>query len=193
MQRLWNPPVLAGVLATLAWTIGCSQRPINFDDRNEYTHIKTFDGVLDIGDGVAHADVFVLDRRYEDGFLGDVIGTNLIEVITKTGPARFRWPDGRSFFGGWCEIVDLDRDGASEFVLLSGSRARVVSYRGGSFRFRPREDELTGYDGLRLADYDADGRLDFVDGGPAILDVRAPTKATPLLTARWDSQRGFFR
>ena len=167
---------------------GC-QRSIDLNNIREYTHIRSFDGHLNPEDGLVHAEIYVLDRR-SVGMFDDFLEQNIVEVTTAKGTSRYQWPD--DFGAGWSEVVDLDGDGWREFVFISGLRARVLSFRSGSFMFRSREDVLmASSQSIRLLDVNGDGRLEFVTFGPVLLDPKAPPGA--ISVANWTQRAGFDR
>jgi hypothetical protein len=189
-QRLWCAGLLVCVL------IGAACDSSDSDDEWQrvdlQTHIRSFDGELNPTDGPVHVDVYVVGRsRMARRSDPEPQGQNTIELTGRTGQQRFQWPT-RTFAGGWCEIVDLDGDGAREFVFIDGSSARVVSYQGGAFQFRESKDALTAKQPIRLLDFDRDGRLDFVTWAPATI-IEPSTTRSAVALANWDHQRGFDR
>ena len=186
----------AGLLVCVLIGAACDSS----DSDNEWervdlqTHIRSFDGELNPTDGPVHVDVYVLDLDRRKGIRdseSEPQGQNTIELTSRKGLQRFNWPM-RHFAGGWCEIVDLDGDGAREFVFIDGSSARVVSYQAGAFQFRESKDALTAKQPIRLLDFDRDGRLDFVTWAPATIIEPSTTRAAVAL-ANWERQRGFDR
>ena len=178
---------LALSLLTLTSVAGC-EHPVDVNDKKQYTHVLSFDGRLNSVDGPTHADVYVLSARTADP-MDAPIEQNLIELLTVKGTSTFRWPD--KFGAGWCEVVDLDSDGSREFVFVSGTVVRVVSFRDGAFRFRPSEDEFFGQHQIRMIDTDADGRLELLSYAPPLVEPSGTMGSVTFL--RWNWTSGFAR
>lgn len=179
---LHKSTLLVGCVLLVIGVVGCQK------GGEVRTQIKSFDGELNPDDGLVHADVYILVAPPSDR-MDSPIEQNLIEVVTPRETMRFHWPD--QFGAGWSEIVDLDSDGFREFVFVSGTVARVVSFRKGIFTFRPREDEFVGQHQIRMVDSDGDGRPELVSYAPRILDLKAPPGTISFLA--WNSAAGFGR
>jgi hypothetical protein len=178
--------ISASVGSSLILSACCPAQRVDENDKSEYIHIRSFDGILNPVDGRVHAEVYALDRRPTSG-TDDPQTQNLIELVTASGTFRYRWPD--QFVGGWCEVVDLDGDGWREFAFVGLTRARVVSFRQGAFQFRSREDVLIAHEPIRLIDSNGDDKLEFVTAGPSILDPAQFPASAALIS--WEKNKGF--
>ena len=184
-SRLRWASVLGFVIASLVGS--ACRRTIDVNDKRQYTHIKAFDGRLSSVVGLVHANVYVLSARGDDP-MDDNIKQNRIELSSETATAsEFRWPD--NFGAGWCEIVDLDKDGLKEFVFVDRTVVRVVSFRDGKFVYRPMADEFIGQFPVRMIDWDGDGGLELLSYAPPLLDLSAHKNAIALL--EWNFANGF--
>jgi len=176
-----------GYLILMTSIYGC-HRPVDVNDKKNYTHVKGFDGQLNVVDGLVHADVYVLASPSDDP-MDAPISQNLIELRTSKETKSFRWPD--KFGAGWCEVLDLDGDGFREFVFVDQTVARVVAFRDGAFLFRPGEDEFIGQHQIRMTDSDGNGELELVSYAPPILDPKGPPGSIAFLS--WRAGSGFSR
>lgn len=153
--------------------------------------VRTFVGRLNAVDGPVHAEVFVLDRRPFTDF-DDPILSNIIEVSSEKGVSRFMFPREEPLGAGVVEIVDLDGDGSLEFLFIRGTHARVVSYRNGSFSYRPDKDALFGDDSIRFIH--REGRVQLVMGGPPIIKLGdAAGLPAGVEALKWTKADGFSR
>ena len=178
------------MVALVLLPLGCA-RTIDLNDTREYTRVLTYDGRLNPVDGAVHAEVFVLDRRPSTDF-DDPVFSNIIEVTSAVGVARFTFPQAEPLGAGVAELVDLDGDGWLEFALARGSELRVVSYASGTFNYRSDKDKLFGRARIRFID--AGGRLQAVVGDAALIvpeeNGELPAGVIPVT---WTKAAGFAR
>lgn len=179
------------VAATLLGISSCGARSVDLNDTREYTLVRSFDGRLNPVDGPIHAEVFVLDRRPYGNF-DDPIRSNIIEVSSEKGTARFMFPSNEPLGAGVVEIADLDNDGWMEFVFIKGTHVRVVSYGNGNFSYRSDRDVLFGRDSIRFLI--ASGRPQLVMGGPVVIKF-GDTGELPAALEKlaWSKEVGFVR
>jgi hypothetical protein len=173
--------LLGALVMIVALTTSCGARP-NYDDPAAYRRLLTFDGRLNSKDGAVHAEVGSINDVGDGTFNSHAFLQTMIKVTAPAGERRFRLP----WSSDSCQILDLDGDGWSEFVLREWGIVRIVSFRDHAFVFRLGKDEIVRSDEIRLEDVDGDGLLEFVltfgeDARPN--DIRRVT--------RWTFNTGF--
>jgi hypothetical protein len=168
---------VGGAIASIALL---RELPVDVGDETRWRLLRSVRMVADTTEGEVAAKVDVLEHLSQGVWSSETVLQNKIEIIHEARTVSFMWRDP-TFAGTWCEIRDLDADGAAEFVLVEAeSVARVVFYAGGRFTFRPI-DQVQTIGKLRLVDL-PDHRIGF-----------AVSTATNQTTIRqWSRDRGFF-
>jgi hypothetical protein len=166
---------------------------VDFQNESTWTLIRSVSAVLDPSEGATDNKVYFVSRLSGD----DAVLQNRIVVNGANGKHQFMWSSSNAIGGAWCEIEDLDGDGAKEVILIDReSVVRVVAYGHGEFVFRPGprngSDELWSAGPARLIDLDRDGRLEIVVFGA---DPRIPVESQfppyPPTVKRWNRTSGF--
>jgi hypothetical protein len=107
------------------------------------------------------------------------------------------WPGGNvEYAGGWCEILDLNNDGAKEFVLFDDlGSVRVVAYESGHLQFKKGFGLQNRVDsaGFQIGplDLDGDGQLEFLEEDFFPHDANARVHAQVPRVKHWNPQNGF--
>ncbi len=168
----------------MVFTAACS-RGAQFTP--QWLLIKWFDGELLPGHR-SEVRVYVAHHLSGDGQAVTYL-QNKFEVTTDGKPLEYLWPDDKTFAAGWCEILDLDRNGRKEFMVGSNRIIRIVSYDGHSMLFRPREDEITSinYD-IGPFDLKHDVGFEFIVDDPIVSG--AVNVSVPRAKA-WKADAGF--
>jgi hypothetical protein len=194
LERVFLFAVILYATATTVGFYAARPHPPDLKNLQNWTLIKSYRGLLDPLEGEIHASVYVY-KRLSNGKDPITVLQNRVEV-SKLGSktAVFMWNDDAEFAGGMCEIIDVDGDQRKEILLSQTARdLRVVSYNRGSFRFRPRMDELVslGFD-AGPADLDEDGMKEFTKGIRFPEDIdEGPWIYVPQIK-RWSDARGFY-
>lgn len=103
---------------------------------------------------------------------GDTDGDGALDVLYAAGgrlalarpDGEVLWQTAQLGVQAVADVLDLDGDGAREVIARSGGQAMLIDGRSGALLWRQPAGELGTLSALRLADLDADGRLDlFVD------------------------------
>lgn len=172
-------------LIGLLFLVGCSRQEVKFTPH--WFLIKWFNGELVPGHR-SEVRVYVARHLSGDGQAVTYV-QNRFEVMTEGRSLEYFWPDDKTFAGGWCEIVDLDRNGRREFMIGSDRIIRVVSYDGTSLLFRSKQDEITSinYD-IGPFDLKHDGDFEFIVDDP--IESGAINVSVPRIR-KWSPESGF--
>jgi len=113
--------------------------------------------------GALGGHAFVVGDTDADGAT-DVVYAAGGRLVLASPAGEVLWSTGNLDLQSIIEVADLDLDGAPEVVVRSNSRVSLVDGRTGAVRWQQPPKEMGTLGTTRLADFNADGRLDlFID------------------------------
>ena len=191
--RFWSALLIAvvgTVVVTFYFTREMFQASApNLENPDEWTLVKFFRKERP-GQGELTIHVYLYKRLSGQGDPYTVMQNKI--VVNENGADHvFMWPEDREYAGGWCEILELAKDGSIQILLYWDTTSlRVLTYANGKFSYRPDKDDLLSleYD-LFPRDLDGDGKYEFLDGNHVgELGGRGPTIPH---VKQWTAEQGF--